>query len=134
MESPGVGFWAIFWHLALHDWLSRTPCHHHTRILYKYNGRIFILGAIRADLFVAGAGSMTSGSRRDDEPRAASLPVMLHLSNMHCVNMHASGQASPRSARPSFRWLRIVEIGKLASQRLEICMHAASMSRRPSVY
>ena len=134
METPGGPFSRIFQHLAPHHCLSRTPCHQHTRILYFFNGRILILGPIGADLFVAGAGSMETGSHRNEEPRTASLPALLHSSNIHCVNMHASGQASPPSGRPSFVRPRIDEIDVLDSRLLKICMHAASVSRRPSVY
>ena len=110
METPGGPFSPIFQHLAPHDCLSRTPCHHHTRILYFFNGRILIIGPIGADLFVAGAGSMGTGSHRNEEPLAASLPALLYSSNMHCVNMHASGQASQSSGRPSFNRPQIDEI------------------------
>ena len=134
METPGGPFSPIFLHLAPHHCLSRTPCHQHTRILYFFNGRILILGPIGADLFVAGAGSMETGSHRNEEPRTASLPALLHCSNIHCVNMHASGQASPPSARPSFNRPQIDEIDKPPSQRLAISIHTALVCRRPSVY
>ena len=134
METPGGPFSRIFQHLAPHHCLSRTPCHQHTRILYFFNGRILILGPIGADLFVAGAGSIETGSRRGAHPCTALPPTLLHSCKMHYVNMLARGQAFRRSARPSFRWPGFVEITTPASRRLDICMHAASVSHRPSVY